>query len=178
MLARDFERVVVQFWIGDLIGIVTTTPVLLLLSQWKRVRAALGPNPWRLILMRFSAIALTLWLIFGLKWADEYKLFYLLFLPLIWIVMRHAIVGAAFGITEIQLGLMATVRLSGYRTAAVLEFQFLMLALAATGLFLGMFVTERRLARADCLRMVPRRSTCRGSGRWFGARSAGTRNGA
>lgn len=148
VLARDFERVVVQFWIGDLIGIVTTTPVLLLLSQWKRVRAALGPNPWRLILMQFSAIALTLWLIFGLKWADEYKLFYLLFLPLIWIVMRHAIVGAAFGITAIQLGLMATVRLSGYKTAAVLEFQFLMLALAATGLFLGMFVTERRLARA------------------------------
>lgn len=148
VLAQDFERVVVQFWIGDLIGIVTTTPVLLLLSQWRRVRAALGPDPWRIIGLQVAAIAVTLWLIFGLKWADEYKLFYLLFLPLIWIVMRHAIVGAAFGITAIQLGLMATVRLSGYKAAAVLEFQFLMLALAATGLFLGMFVTERRLARA------------------------------
>lgn len=147
VLAHDFHRAVVHFWIGDLIGIVTTTPLLLLLSHWPRARQLLGPHAWPLIAVQLSTIVVTLWLIFGLKWADEYKLFYLLFLPLIWIVMKHAIVGAAFGITAIQLGLMATVRLSGYKTAAVLEFQFLMLALAATGLFLGMFVTERRMAR-------------------------------
>lgn len=147
VLAHDFQRAVVHFWIGDLIGIVTTTPLLLLLSNWPRARQLLGPHAWPLIAVQLSTIAVTLWLIFGLKWADEYKLFYLLFLPLIWIVMKHAMVGAAFGITAIQLGLMATVRLSGYKTAAVLEFQFLMLALAATGLFLGMFVTERRMAR-------------------------------
>jgi two-component system sensor kinase FixL len=62
-------------------------------------------------------------------------------------VMKQALVGAAFAITAIQLGLMATVRIYGYKTAAVLEFEFLMLALAATGLFLGMFVSERRAAR-------------------------------
>ncbi len=148
VLAHDFERAVIHFWIGDLIGIVTTTPLLLLLSNWPRARQLVGPHAWPLIMVQLATIVVTLWLIFGLKWADEYKLFYLLFLPLIWIVVKHAIVGAAFGITAIQLGLMATVRLSGYKTAAVLEFQFLMLALAATGLFLGMFVTERRLARA------------------------------
>ncbi len=147
VLAHEFERAVIQFWIGDLVGIVTTTPPLLLLTKWPRVIQGLGPRPWWRIALQLAAVVATLWLIFGLKWADEYKLFYLLFLPLIWIVMKHAIVGAAFGITVIQLGLMATVRISGYKTAAVLEFQFLMLALAATGLFLGMFVTERRAAR-------------------------------
>ncbi len=137
VLAHEFQRAVVQFWIGDLVGIVTTTPLLLLLAHWPRVIQQLGPRPWRRIALQLAAIFVTLWLIFGLKWADEYKLFYLLFLPLIWIVMKHAIVGAAFSITVIQLGLMATVRISGYKAAAVLEFQFLMLALAATGLFLA-----------------------------------------
>ena len=145
--AREFQPAVIQFWIGNLVGIMTTTPLLLLLTHWPRMRQALGQRPWPRIALQFGVMMLTLWVIFGLKWADEYKLFYLLFLPLIWIVMNHAIVGAALGITVIQLGLMATVRLSGYKAAAVLEFQFLMLALAATGLFLGMFVTERRAAR-------------------------------
>ncbi|MDB5809337.1 MAG: hypothetical protein JWN94_1459 [Betaproteobacteria bacterium] len=143
----DFERAVIQFWIGDLLGIVTTTPLLLLISNWPTVIRQLGTRPWPRIALHVAAIVCTLWLIFGLKWVDEYKLFYLLFIPLIWFVMKHAIAGAALGITVIQLGLITSVRLSGYKTAAVLEFQFLMLALAATGLFLGMFVTERRAAR-------------------------------
>jgi two-component system sensor kinase FixL len=126
---------------------VTTAPLLLLLSNWPRVIRSLGQRPWPRIAIQIGAMMLTLYVIFGLGWADEYQLFYLLFLPLIWIVMSHAIVGAALGIAVIQLGLMATVRISGYKAAAVLEFEFLMLALAATGLFLGMFVTERRTAR-------------------------------
>ncbi len=145
--AHEFQPAVIRFWIGDLVGIVTTTPLLLLLTRWPRTIQVLGQRPWPRIAMQFGVVMLTLWVIFGLRWADEYKLFYLLFLPLIWIVMNHAIVGAALGIAVIQLGLMATVRITGYKAAAVLEFQFLMLALAATGLFLGMFVTERRAAR-------------------------------
>lgn len=146
--ADGMQPAIVRFWIGDLVGIVTTTPLLLLLSHWPRVTHVLRQRPWSLIAAQAGAVLVTLWVIFGLHWADEYKLFYLLFLPLIWIVMNHAIVGAAFAITLIQLGLMATVRISGYKATAVLEFQFLMLALAATGLMLGMFVTERRSARA------------------------------
>lgn len=143
----DFQRAVIRFWIGDWIGIVTTAPLLLLLTDWARMAHGLRQWRWGEIAAQFCAVILTLWVIFGLKWADEYKLFYLLFLPLIWIVVQHGIVGAAIGITVIQLGLMTAVEISGHRAAAVLEFQFLMLALATTGLFHGIYVTERRAAR-------------------------------
>ncbi len=145
--ASEFESAVIRFWIGDLISIVTTTPLLLLLADWPRIARALKRKPWLLATAQLCAVALTLWAIFGLGWADEYKRFYLLFLPLIWIVVHHAFVGATIGITVIQLGLMAAVKISGYGAGAVLEFQFLMLALSATGLFLGIVFTERRTDR-------------------------------
>jgi PAS domain S-box-containing protein len=144
---QDFQRAAIRFWIGDWIGIVTTAPLLLLLGDWARMAQGLRKWRWGEIAAQFCTVILTLWVIFGLKWADEFKLFYLLFLPLIWIVVRHGIVGAAIGITVIQLGLMTAVEVSGYRAAAVLEFQFLMRALATTGLFHGIYVTERRAAR-------------------------------
>ena len=144
---QDFQRAAIRFWIGDWIGIVSTAPLLLLLTDWARMAQGLRKWRWGEIAAQFCTVILTLWVIFGLKWADEFKLFYLLFLPLIWIVVRHGIVGAAIGITVIQLGLMTAVEVSGYRAAAVLEFQFLMLALATTGLFHGIYVTERRAAR-------------------------------
>lgn len=143
----EFQRAVIQFWIGDLIGIVTTAPLLLLLTGWPHMAYRLRQRRWVRIAAQFGAVILTLWVIFGLRWADEYRLFYLLFLPLIWIVVEHGILGAAIGITVIQVGLMTAVEISGHRAAAVLEFQFLMLALSATGLFHGIYVTERRVTR-------------------------------
>jgi two-component system sensor kinase FixL len=144
---QEFRVAMIQFWIGDLIGVVTTTPLLLLLADWKRVRHTLPRRPWPEIAAQLAAVALTLWAIFGLGWADEYKLFYLLFLPLIWVVVNNAIVGATIVISVIQIGLMAAFQLADYKAAAVVEFQFLMLALSVTGLFLGMIVNERRAAR-------------------------------
>ena len=140
---------VIRFWIGDLIGVLTTTPLLLVLRNQPGLRLALQqrPWPWTEMALQLCAIILTLWVIFGFHWVDQYTLFYLLFLPLIWITMRHAILGAALSITAIQFGLIVTVQFSGYLAAAVLEFQFLMLALASTGLFLGVVLTERRAAR-------------------------------
>lgn len=144
---QEFQRAVVRFWIGHLIGIVTTTPLLLLAVGWRSMVGQLRQRPWIELVAQICAAILALWVIFGLKWANEYRLFYLLFLPLIWLVMQHGVIGAAIGIAVIQLGLIAAVEMSGYRSGAVLEFQFLMLALATAGLFHGIFVSERRVAR-------------------------------
>src|SRR5690349_8003602 len=72
------------------------------------------------------------------------KLFYVLFLPVIWIAMRHGIEGAVFGTLAVQLGLIAAILVTGRPSGTVLEFQFLMLAIAATALLLGAAVSERR----------------------------------
>ncbi|HEV8520010.1 MAG TPA: ATP-binding protein [Burkholderiales bacterium] len=149
MSAPVFGRLVLRFWIGHLIGIVINTPLLLLLlADRQRITRALRQQSKYELVTQLCAVILTLWVIFGPRWLDSYKLFYLLFLPLIWIVMRHAIVGAILGTAVIQVGLIIAIVYADYQgSTSVTEFQFMMLALAVTGLFLGIVVTESRTTR-------------------------------
>ena len=139
--AGEFARSVAQFWIGDLIGIVVTAPALLILS---RRRERFLPRIDVETVAQFAAIALALWLVFGAHLGEAPTLFYVLFLPVIWIAMRHGIEGAAFGSVAVQIGLIAAIVLAGQASGTVLDFQFVMLALAATSLLLGAAVSERR----------------------------------
>jgi two-component system, LuxR family, sensor kinase FixL len=134
---------VAQFWIGDLIGIVVTTPLLLILTR--RDSPWAGLRLWE-ALAHVLAIALTLWVVFALGVSQELNLFYLLFLPLIWVAMRHGLPGTTVATLLIQLGLIAALQLGGFAAATVLQFQFLLLALAVTGIFLGAAISERRQA--------------------------------
>jgi signal transduction histidine kinase len=145
MTMLEFGRAVTRFWIGHLVGIVINTPLLLLLLiDRQRVSHALRRRSRLEIAAQMAAAMLALLVIFGPQWTDEYKWFYVLFMPLIWIATRSGIVGAVLGIAIIQLGLIVAILNSTFQHGtAVTEFQFMMLALAVTGLFLGMFVTER-----------------------------------
>lgn len=139
--AGEFWRSAMQFWIGDLIGIVVTAPVLLVVTR-KRNRPAL-----RISVEGFAqavAIGVALWMVFGAGLPDATALFYVLFLPVIWIAMRHGIEGAVFGTLATQGGLIVAIVVTGQGRDAVLEFQFLMLAIATTALLLGAAVSERR----------------------------------
>jgi two-component system sensor kinase FixL len=75
------------------------------------------------------------------------NLFYVLFMPLVWISTRYGLEGATAALLATQLGLIAAVQLAGYTTEWVLQFQLLMLALTVTGVFLGMSATQWRRAR-------------------------------
>ena len=143
-----FVKSVAQYWIGDLIGIVVTTPLALVIT---RHPSSEFRWPDAEMIAQAGALVLSLWVVFGSGWVDELKLFYLLFLPLIWIAMRHGVEGTTLAIMAIQVGLIVAMRLGGYAAAAVQEFQFLLLAVAVTGLFLGATVSER-LAIARQLR--------------------------
>ena len=137
---REFQEGVTQFWIGDLIGIVVTAPALLVVTRRRE-------SSWRPTLetaAELAAIALALWLVFGAGLGDAPALFYVLFLPIVWIAMRHGFEGAVLGTVAIQLGLIVAIVVTGQARAGALEFQFLMLAIAVTGLLLGAAVSERR----------------------------------
>jgi len=136
----EFRRSVMQFWIGDLIGVVVTAPVLLVATRRPRVRISIGVEG----LAQLAAIAAALWVVFGSGLPDATTLFYVLFLPIVWIAMRRGIEGAVFGTLAVQLGLIVAVEVTGQQRGAVIEFQFLMLAIAITALLLGAAVSERR----------------------------------
>jgi len=142
--AADFVPSALQFWLGDAIGVLVTTPVLLFLFA-PRGGARLRWS-WETPIQGLALVA-ALWVAFGVVPEEAARFFYVLFLPLIWISVRHGVPGAAAALLAIQLGIVAAVWAEGYAPATVLELQLLMSALAVTGLFLGGVVSERRRAR-------------------------------
>ncbi|MGH8313760.1 MAG: ATP-binding protein [Steroidobacterales bacterium] len=139
---RLFDSVA-QFWIGDLIGVVVETPALLTAA---RIEPTAARRPSAETMAQVGAIVLALAVVFGSGLAAELKLFYVLFIPLIWIAMRRGVAGTTWSILLVQVGLIAALDFGGHRPGEFLDFQFLMLALALTGLFLGVTVEERRAA--------------------------------
>jgi len=130
----------VNFWVSDLIRLLVVGPLVLVHADdnWRAWR------PTREMLLQATAIILALWVIFGLRYTDQFKFFYLLFLPLIWIAMRFGIHGATAALTGIHLGLNSILEWLALHAITVVEFQMLMLGLSLTGLFLGMTVTVRQ----------------------------------
>jgi two-component system sensor kinase FixL len=147
-----------RFWVGDAVGILVTTPVLVYLLSEHNLRPKLRQA--RTVIIESLAIAAALFTVFGLHPDSASKFFYVLFLPLLWISLRRGAPGAAFALLAIQLGIIAAVQLQGYASATVLEFQLFTLAITVTGLFLGASVSDRRRsqqaveAREAELRMV------------------------
>jgi two-component system sensor kinase FixL len=130
----------VNYWVSDLIRLLVVGPLVLVHvnDDWRNWR------PTREMFVQGASIALALWVIFGLRYTDQFKFFYLLFLPLIWIAMRHGIQGATTALAGTHLGLNSILEWLALHAITVVEFQMLMLGLALTGLFLGMTVTVRR----------------------------------
>lgn len=144
---EDVADHVLRMWIGDVNGIMVLAPLLLTLSNW-RFRTLWRP-PSLEALIQAGSLALALWVIFGIEITNRFKVFYLLFLPVTWIAMRHGLRGAALALLAVQTTLIGILVEEGYKTSVVVEFQFLMLALTVVGLFAGMAVSERERARAD-----------------------------
>ena len=147
--SEQFPEYALRDWIGEVLGIMILTPALLIHGP-----ALVEERRWRLggtgALQALSIVA-ALWVVFTAHVADPAQLFYLLFLPLIWISVRHGLKGATLALVSTQVGLIISVQLAGYDAHVVEEFQLLMLALGVTGAFLGMAVDQLRRTQ-DALR--------------------------
>ena len=143
----DWSRAALRWWVGDVIGVAIVTPFLLFLCTRKR----LSEPTWEAA-GQFTAIILALWLVFWGAPANQFHLFYVLFLPVIWIAVRTGIEGVSTGIVVTQLGLIGAFQLSPHPDIDVTSFQTVMLVLALTGLAAGMLVSERRRAEFELRR--------------------------
>jgi PAS domain S-box-containing protein len=163
----DYPKMVLSWAVGDSVGIISFAPFLLvhviprliersnrsLLRGEGQVLATLPlkatqATPFGKI--EFSAqiagIGFTLWLVFGSHIAESYDLFYLFFLPVIWIAVRNGIRGVTTGILLVNLGTMTMFRMYPEDLHHLAMLQFLALIVSLTGLCLGTLITERRLS--------------------------------
>jgi two-component system sensor kinase FixL len=142
----------VPLLVGDIIGIAVISPLLLRIA-FRRREITLG----RLLsfapeaVLHVVVIGAALWAIIGSQSVYGFRLFYLLFVPVMVAAVRHGLDGACLSLAVAQLGLMGLLQSYGYDARTFTEFQTLMLVLTATGLIVGVVVSERqnsdRLAR-------------------------------
>jgi PAS domain S-box-containing protein len=160
--AGNYAQAAFNWWIGDAVALSSLTPFLLeFVVPWCRrylgfvgaEESAIGEWNWnwnRTELLESSgflaSLAFLIYLAFGNSFARSAHLFYLFFLPLIWIAIRRGIRGVLVALLLLDSSLAIMMRMvhQGMDDLAVL--QFLMLILALTALILGAIIGERKKA--------------------------------
>jgi len=160
---RDILQVFSPLLIGDTIGIAVVTPLLLRLvvrlrSIARRELLALAPEGTLYLVI----IGTALWAIDSGESLHGFRLFYLLFAPVVIAAVRHGLDGACLSLAVTQFGLIGLLHISGHNAAEFTEFQAQMLVLTVTGLIVGVGVSERensdRLARDAQTRLMERQA--------------------
>jgi signal transduction histidine kinase len=142
--ARSAPEALLQFWIGDGVGLVVTLPLILVLLDPLRREQLRRSLVRRESLLQVAATVAALWFVLRGPPSEQVKYFYLLFLPVVWFAARHGLAGAALAIGAVQAGIAIEVHGGPYESLTVFELQAEVIALAVTGLFLGMTVDERQ----------------------------------
>jgi diguanylate cyclase (GGDEF)-like protein/PAS domain S-box-containing protein len=161
-IKRDqFWDAAIRWYIGDAVGLLSVAPFLLIyvfpwirrnLSEQSgedRLEKAFSNPTLRVGIAgvleaagQLISILLFLWIAFG-PWAPK-QYFYLAFVPIIWIAMRHGIERAVIGLLALNFGIVVALRFFPASPQILTEIGFLMLVVSAIGLIVGAAVTERR----------------------------------
>jgi len=133
-----------RFWIGDVVGILVTAPLLLVATDSVR-RSELAQLLRRAeSYLQAGLIVVMLWLILAGLERDPSQGFFLLFPPLIWIALRNGLAGALIAAAIVQLGIVIAFHQQAEPNLPIIELQALVATLTLTGLYLGVMVDERR----------------------------------
>ena len=143
-----------QWWLGAESGILTVVPLIMvnvapwLLPDPHPPTRRLSGSEWSEIAAQAAALLACLWIVYRIDPLREFHAFYLAFLPLVWICLRHGLPGATLATFAITGGGLAALRLLGTSEHLVVDFLLLKLAVTTVGLGLGTAVTLRFRAEA------------------------------
>ena len=146
-------------WAGMATGVgLLAAPLLIALRRWPALwdmpapaaPATLPETPLRSVFWREALewlldgvlIGLALWIGYGLPSNDALNYSYVLFVPLLWIAVRHGFERSALGVLILNVG-VALLSSSEVRQNGGLVLQFGLLTVTFSGLLLGAAVRER-----------------------------------
>lgn len=150
---------VLHHWAGDATGIaMLAPPLLLLLRVPQEANSPSGQQPvqqinqrwfkWREVLewsLEFSAVVAVSWGAYGLPPAQGLDYTYFIFLPIIWIAMRHGFKRAALAVLLLNISVAICVG-TKFGESNALALQFGLVTVSYTGLLVGGVVTEYKQA--------------------------------
>ncbi len=140
-----------RLFVANLLGLVVLAPLLMYIAAdglrgtFARLAARAALRDSILFLVVQGGI---LELVFGLRLWDEFRMSYLLFLPVGVVAMRLGLLGAALALPLTQVGMLAALSWTGTSTGTAFEFQLAMLTLSVTALAMGVLADEQRRAAA------------------------------
>jgi PAS domain S-box-containing protein len=158
---------VLNWWVGDSVALFCLTPFLLVhVMPWLREHATpstlaivrspkpesdpwtRSPNPRNLfeLFAQSASIFATLYIALGSRLSHEYQLFYMFFLPVIWIAVRRGVRGATTATLLLNVGAILMLNIFPQEPHRLISLQVLMLVVSITGLCLGTLITERNQA--------------------------------
>ena len=158
---------VFNWWVGDSVALFCLTPFLLVfVMPWLQThttgrKPAMAPrlrqeeDPWSRnpnshnlfeLLVQGVSILVSLYVALGSKLHNNFQLFFLFFLPIIWIAVRRGVRGATAATLLLNVGAIMMLRIFPQEANRVISLQVVMLIVSITGLCLGTLITERNQA--------------------------------
>jgi PAS domain S-box-containing protein len=155
-LITEYPKLVLSWAVGDSVGLIALTPFILVhVMPWFHSRSS-HTRPLAIerthrrtfgsleFAAQLATLVFALWLVFGSRLSESYDLFYLIFLPVIWVAVRQGIPGVTTAILLLNLGSMVMLSFYPEDLYHLAMLQFLTLIVSLTGLTLGTLITERR----------------------------------
>ena len=140
-----FSLTLARAWVGSMIGVMVVTPVMLV---HRRLPRLVTPRTITEVCLQSLLVILVMWVVFSDISGGGLRLFYLLFVPSIWVAARFGLGGAVLVNLVLQIGMAIALALAVVEIGTVTGNQFRMLSLSLSTLFLGAAVSERR--RIEC----------------------------
>jgi diguanylate cyclase (GGDEF)-like protein/PAS domain S-box-containing protein len=159
--STQFWSSAAQWYMGDAVGLVGFAPFLLIhvfplvkpqlstLREETPQRMQVRGEPQRQVREileaagQGGAILLVLWIMFGRTFGSK-EFYFLSFVPIIWVAMRHGIKRVATALLFLNFGMVLALRLFPAPADFQIKVGLLMLAVSATGLIVGSEVSERQ----------------------------------
>jgi signal transduction histidine kinase len=135
---------------GDMIGILSIVP---LYFAYTAARSAGGIKKINLLHSAAGVLAIGVasFIVFGLDETDEFKVFYLILLPVVAIALSYGFIGAALSVFASDVMMMVIIYARDVAPATATELQILMITLSTTGLLLGSVVSDRTSLSSELL---------------------------
>jgi signal transduction histidine kinase/CheY-like chemotaxis protein len=165
---HEFWQSATSWFLGDEVGLLGVAPFLLIhVFPWVRKQLWRGPTEggpqpklpyeaasslWILVELgsQICAILLAVWLMFGAPFL-RFQVYFLAFVPIIWIAMRQGIRRVVTGLLALNFGIVVALHFFPLTSGMLPKFGLLMFVLSATGLIVGSAVTERHRIAVELL---------------------------
>jgi len=153
--SSQYFNAAVQWWIGEMIGILVFTPFLLIHvmpwlkhfinGDWVSIRKQNNfHRPSLQTIGQVLSIPLILYLVFGIPALKGFQPLYLLAGPLIWIALNNGFSRVSFAIVGMNFGVILALWLFKFDFSRLGELQFLLFGIYASTLLTGAVVTRQK----------------------------------